>query len=171
MSLRSEHSRRGAHRAVAAVNSPASAPPGGGDPTAAVYAAEDAAAAAFPPRRYRSFAELRSHIAAIVCSDWWSDTFPGAPIEVHVERRSRTATFSAACRRDGAGIVWFVDGQHWNATAVCHELAHVASDSGHDALFREALVALWRRECGFLAATELSAQLGHRSIWRPTFER
>ena len=34
MSLRSEHSRRGAHRAVAAVNSPASAPPGGGDPTA-----------------------------------------------------------------------------------------------------------------------------------------
>ena len=119
MSLRSEHSRRGAHRAVAAVNSPASAP----------------------------------------------------PVEVHVERRSRTATFSAACRRDGAGIVWFVDGQHWNATAVCHELAHVASDSGHDALFREALVALWRRECGFLAATELSAQLGHRSIWRPTFER
>ena len=98
----------------------------GGDARAgAVYAAEDAASAAFPTRRYRTFAELRTHVEAIVCSDWWADTFPGAPIEVHVERRSRTATFSAACRRDGAGILWFVDGEHWTATAVCHELGHV----------------------------------------------
>ena len=137
--------------------------PRAAEPASAVYAAEDAASEAFPPRRYRTFAELRSHIEAIVCSDWWADTFPEAPIEVHVERRSRTATFSAACRRDGAGILWFVDGEHWNASAVCHELAHVASNSGHDARFRDALVTLWRRECGFLAATELSARLDDRS--------
>ena len=137
---------------------------GGDDQAAAVYASEDAAAAAFPPRRYRTFAELRSHVDAIVCSDWWADTFPSAPIEVHVERRSRTATFSAACRRDGAGILWFVDGEHWTAAAVCHELAHVASDSGHDARFRVALVALWQRECGFLAATELAGRLSPKSL-------
>ena len=139
-----------------------SATHGSDDPAAAVYAAEDAAAEAFPPRRYRTFAELRSHVEAIVCSDWWADSFPDAPIEVHVERRSRTATFSAACRRDGAGILWFVDGEHWTAGAVCHELAHIASGSGHDDRFWLALVALWRRECGFTAATELSAQLGSR---------
>ena len=140
-----------------------SAETAGGDARAgAVYAAEDAVSAAFPPRRYRTFAELRTHVEAIVCSDWWADTFPGAPIEVHVERRSRTATFSAACRRDGAGILWFVDGEHWMATAVCHELGHVASGSGHDAPFRNALVELWRRECGFPAATELCAQLNSR---------
>lgn len=50
---------------------------------------------------------------------------------------------------DGAGLLWFVDGEHWTATAVCHELGHVASGSGHDAPFRNALVELWRRECGF----------------------
>lgn len=133
---------------------------------AAVYAAEDAAAASFPPRRYRTFAELRAHVDAIVCSDWWADTFPGAPIEVHVERRSHTATFSAACRADGAGILWFVDGEHWNGAVVCHELAHVASSSGHDDRFRQALLALWQRECGFLAATELSAQF--RLRWSST---
>lgn len=126
---------------------------------AAVYDAEDAAAEAFPPRRYRTFVELRAHVDAIVCSDWWADTFPGAPIEIHVERRSHTATFSAACRSEGAGILWFVDGEHWTSSVVCHELAHVASGSGHDARFRQALLALWRRECGFLAATELAAQL------------
>ena len=109
-----------------------------------------------------SFADLRAHVDAIVSSDWWADTFPSAPIEMHVERRSRTATFSAACRADGAGIVWIVDGEHWNAGVVCHELAHVASGSGHDAGFRTALLALWRRECGFPAATELSAQLNLR---------
>lgn len=136
--------------------------PRGTDGAVPVYEAEDATSAAFPPRRYRTFAGLRTHVEAIVCSDWWAETFPGAPIEVHVERRSRTATFSAACRRDGSGILWFVDGQHWNTAAVCHELAHVASDSGHDGRFREALVALWRRECGFLAATELSTQLKQR---------
>lgn len=132
------------------------------NPTTAVYDAEDAAAAAFPPRRYRTFAELGSHVEAIVCSDWWADTFPGAPIEVHVERRSRTATFSAACRSDGAGILWFVDGEHWTAAVVCHELAHVASGSGHDAAFRTALLQLWRRELGFLAATALEAALAVR---------
>ena len=130
--------------------------------TARVYAAEDEAAASFPPRGYRSFADLRAHVDAIVSSDWWADTFPSAPIEMHVERRSRTATFSAACRADGAGIVWIVDGEHWNAGVVCHEPAHVASGSGHDAGFRTALLALWRRECGFPAATELSAQLNLR---------
>ena len=49
-----------------------------------LYAAENAASAAFPSRRYRTFAELRAHAEAIVCSDWWADTFPDAPIEVGV---------------------------------------------------------------------------------------
>lgn len=73
--------------------------------TKAVYAAEDAAAQAWSPRRYRTFAELTAEVERIVTSDWWAETFAGAPIEVYLERRSGTATFSAACRRDGTGAV------------------------------------------------------------------
>lgn len=131
--------------------------------TLELYAAEDAAAADFPPRRYRTFAELAAHVDSIVCSDWWAESFPTAPTEVHVERRSRTATFSAACRLEDAGILWFVDGEHWTAAVVCHELAHVATGHDHDARFRQALVRLWRRECGFPAATGLTAQLALRA--------
>lgn len=117
--------------------------------TKAVYAAEDAAAQAWSPRRYRTFAELTAEVERIVTSDWWAETFAGAPIEVYLERRSGTATFSAACRRDGTGVLWFVDGHHWSADVVCHELAHLATDSGHDAAFRAALVKLWRMEAVF----------------------
>lgn len=127
--------------------------------TKAVYAAEGAAAQAWSPRRYRTFAELTAEVERIVTSDWWAETFAGAPIEVYLERRSGTATFSAACRRDGTGVLWFVDGHHWSADVVCHELAHLATDSGHDAAFRAALVKLWRMECGFYATSELRSQL------------
>lgn len=111
-----------------------------------LYAAENAASAAFPSRRYQTFAELRAHAEAIVCSDWWADTFPDAPIEVHIERRSSSATFSAASRRNDIGIIWLINGVHWTTAVLCHELAHLASDSGHDAQFQRALLALWRQE-------------------------
>ena len=116
--------------------------------TKAVYAAEDAAAQAWSPRRYRTFAELTAEVERIVTSDWWAETFAGAPIEVYLERRSGTATFSAACRRDGTGVLWFVDGHHWSADVVCHELAHLATDSGHDAAFRAAYARQVRRVLG-----------------------
>jgi hypothetical protein len=108
------------------------------------------------------FADLRAHVDAIVSSDWWADTFPSS---THRDARRTPIPHRHVLGRlpaDGAGIVWIVDGEHWNAGVVCHELAHVASGSGHDAGFRTALLALWRRECGFPAATELSAQLNSR---------
>lgn len=126
----------------------------------AVYAAEERAAEDAKLRRYRRFADLVAHVDAIVCSAWWDETFPGAPVEVVVERRSRNATFSAAAPLgDGAALIAVVDGRHWSADVVLHELAHVAAGhaAGHGHAFRAALAELWRHEAGFVAYTCLCA--------------
>lgn len=133
------------------------------DPTAPdVYAAEARAAAEAGLRRYRTFAELCAHVEAIVCSEWWDTTFPDAPVDVEVARRSRTATFSAACRSDDgdAAVIAIVDGHHWDAQVVLHELAHLAAGRGaaHGKRFRRALVELWRHEAGIVAATCLRSE-------------
>jgi putative metallohydrolase (TIGR04338 family) len=130
------------------------------DPEAlTIYALEDAAARTSGLRRYTTFAELVEHVERIVCSDWWDTTFPAAPIEVTVQRRSRTATFSAAGRDDvnESGTLWVVDSHGWNAETVLHELAHIAAPSGsmHGPSWRAALLELWRREAGFHAWVEL----------------
>lgn len=132
--------------------------------TAAVYAAEDAAAEAAGLRRYRRFAELEAHVAAVVTSDWWDQRFPGAPHEVHVTRRSRNATHSVAVTDDHApdgAVIAIVDGRHWSAHVALHELAHLATgyDADHGPAFRAALIALWRREAGITAAVELVEKL------------
>lgn len=130
----------------------------------AVYAAEDAAATAAGVRRYTRFAELEAHIHTIVASDWWDERFAGAPHEVHVTRRSRNATYSAALTDDNApdaAVIAIVDGRHWSAHVALHELAHVAAgnDAAHGPAFRAALIALWRHEAGLHAAIELVEQL------------
>lgn len=133
-----------------------------GSETDATYAAEDAAAVGC--RRYRTFEELSAHVDEIVCSEWWDLTFPDAPIEVHVERRSRSATFSAARCEPTHGVLWFIDGDHWNVAVVCHELAHLAGFGAHDADFRRALLTFWRRELGFHSAAALQAEFAARNL-------
>jgi putative metallohydrolase (TIGR04338 family) len=141
------------------------------DPAAtAVYAAEDTAATAAGVRRYTSFSELADHVEQIVTSAWWDEEFPTAPIEVAVERRSRSATFSAAVALDDAAVIAVVDAHHWSAHVVLHELAHVAAGpaAGHNAAFRSALYRLWRRHAGLPAATELAAELAAAGVPVPT---
>ena len=136
------------------------AAPGGTD---ALYAAEDRAATAAGVRRYRRFTELSAHVAAVVTSDWWDQRFPDAPAAVHVERRSRNATYSAAVHHPALGdaaVIAIIDGRHWSTHVVLHELAHVATrGDGHGPEFRSALIALWRREAGIYAAATLVAEL------------
>lgn len=125
-----------------------------------VYAAEDAAAAEVGVRRFATFAALEAFVERVVCSDWWDQTFPTAPVDVVVSRRSRSATFSAAVLFPGeAAELVIMDGQ-WSLEVILHELAHVAAGgpAGHGPVFRRALVELWRREAGIVASTELTRQ-------------
>lgn len=134
-----------------------------------VYAAENEAA---PDggRRFRRFSQIESMIDTVVTSSWWDDTFPHAPIEVVVMRRSRGATFSAATvdRRADAAAVWIRDGS-WDMVTVLHELAHVAASADdptgpHGEGFAMALCELWRRYMGFHAYGSLQSALTAQGV-------
>lgn len=118
-------------------------------------------------RRFSRFSELEQYVQSVVLGPWWEHTFPEAPIEVTVLRRSRGATFSAAHvtpDRDEA-VVWIRSGS-WDAVTVVHELAHVAvagavgpgaagrdvgSTAPHGAEFAGALLICWRELLGVAA--------------------
>ncbi|MFZ4519980.1 MAG: hypothetical protein ACOYOP_16435 [Microthrixaceae bacterium] len=139
-----------------------------------VYAAEHAA---LPEggRRFRRFAEVEAFVADALADPWWAATFPAAPVEVDVLRRSRGATFSAAhVTPDGtAAAVWIRDGS-WDAATVVHELAHVAVGRGralapappepHGPEFVAALLALWRRHLGAHAYGALRSALEDHGV-------
>ncbi len=115
-----------------AASGPASGQPSTepGDPhRQALYDAEHDAAPE-GGRRFTRFAHLEQYVQDIVLGPWWERTFPDAPIEVDVLRRSRSATFSAAhVPADGDGaVVWIRDGS-WDQVTVVHELAHVATEA------------------------------------------
>ena len=122
-----------------------------------VYAAE---AQALPDggRRFRRFAQVQDYVLAVTTEPWWEQRFPNAPVQVDVERRSRSATFSAAhVTADGwDGVIWVRDGS-WDAVTVVHELAHVGvgrpaeRSPAHGPGFVDALVDLWRRHLGMHA--------------------
>lgn len=133
----------------------------------AVYVAEDEA---LPDggRRFRRFAELEEWVRSVVGDPWWEETFPHAPVEVDVLRRSRSSTFSAAHvdRREDAAVIWIRDGS-WSAVTVVHELAHVATERptvGHGPEFVGALLALWRRHLGVHAYSALRSALAARGV-------
>lgn len=134
------------------------------DPAELVEAAEEYAIGAFPLRRFRRFTHIENYLETVVTGPWWSLRFPDAPLEVHLQRRSRGATFSAAAcsgkgqRVDGRevdrpGLIWLVDGHGWGLETVLHELAHLAAGpgAGHGQEFRDALGELWRHEAGIEA--------------------
>jgi len=133
-----------------------------------VQAAEDEAAPG-GGRRFARFTEVQDYVAAVVGDHWWSQTFPWAPVDVAVERRSRSATFSAAhVAVSGEAVVFLRDGS-WDAVTVLHELAHVAARSGlgasqsHGPEFTDALLQLWRRHLGVQAWAALVQALPDRS--------
>lgn len=134
-----------------------------------VYAAEEEAAPG-GGRRFTRFAHVEAIIDEIVTSGWWDDTFPHAPIEVVVMRRSRGATFSAATvdREADAAAVWIRDGS-WDMVTILHELAHVAVSGGdpsgpHGQEFVTALCELWRRFMGFHAYGALGSALTANAV-------
>lgn len=136
--------------------------------------AERFASTQFPLRRFPRFSQIEQYVAAVLLTRWWSETFPDAPLEVVVLRRSRTATFSAAtitgrtptpsatgAGGDGLGVIWLVDGRGWGLETVLHEMAHLAAGigAGHGVAFRSALGHLWRHEAGIEAWAALQAGL------------
>jgi putative metallohydrolase (TIGR04338 family) len=140
----------------------------------ALYAAE---AAALPDggRRFRRFTEVESFVLAAVEDPWWEQRFPGAPVQVDVLRRSRSATFSAAhVSPDGwDAVIWIRDGS-WDAVTVVHELAHVAvrrrgsgpppRRAAHGPDFVAALADLWRRHLGLHAYGALLGCLADHGV-------
>jgi putative metallohydrolase (TIGR04338 family) len=129
------------------------------DPDAARVAAAEDAALPDGGRGFRRWEELEQWVRSVLSDPWWEQTFPQAPVEVDLQRRSRGATFSAAHVLDdaSAAVIWIRDGS-WDAVTVVHELAHVAARSGpgrgadpHGSEFVEALEALWRRYLGLQA--------------------
>jgi putative metallohydrolase (TIGR04338 family) len=132
------------------------------DPAAEVYAAEARSLGRLGGlRRFERFSDLVAYVHAVTASDWWDDTFPGAPALVELQRRSHRATASLATTDSGVGIIALVDGHGWSLDTVLHELAHVGVGPayGHAEPFRAALVHLWRHEAGIEAATVLASEL------------
>lgn len=138
-----------------------------------VYAAEGEA---LPEggRRFRRFTDLESYVESVLLGAWWERTFPDAPIDIAIERRSRGATFSAAHvdEHGDEGVLWIRDGS-WDAVTVVHELAHVASANRtqtpdptgpHGRDFVTALLLAWRELLGLHAYGALRSGLLARGV-------
>lgn len=144
-----------------------SAAPDPGDPQREVLYRCEHLALPDGGRRFRRFSELEQYVQSVVLGPWWELTFPDAPIEVTVLRRSSGATFSAAhVTPDGAEAVVWIRAGSWDAVTVVHELAHVAVGSAggggaagrglgatapHGAEFAGALLVCWRELLGVAA--------------------
>ncbi|HKY15902.1 MAG TPA: hypothetical protein VJM33_13340 [Microthrixaceae bacterium] len=88
-----------------------------------LYRAEDEALGSFGPR-FARWREVVGWVDAVTSDPRWIDAFPDAPIEVHVERRSRSARSSVA---DVASATIHIRDGSWDAPTVLHELAHLAT--------------------------------------------
>lgn len=121
-------------------------------------------------RRFTRFVQIERFVNSVVTSQWWDETFPSAPIEIQVFRRSRGATFSAAVT-DGvaeAGALWIRDGS-WDLVTIVHELAHFATPDGdpsgpHGYWFVDSLLELWRHCMGFHAYGSLRSSLAAHGL-------
>jgi putative metallohydrolase (TIGR04338 family) len=113
---------------------------------AAVYRAEDAALDGVGPRLHR-WADVEAFVEAVVSSPEWVEHPAVPPVEVVVERRSRSARYAAASHAHAA--IWIPDG-HWTAPVVLHELAHLLCPSreDHGPAWCGALLWLVRRVLG-----------------------
>lgn len=122
-------------------------------------------------RSFRRFAELERFVTEVVLGPWWERSFPDAPIDVTVLRRSSGATFSAAQVADAGdeAAIWIRDGS-WDAVTVVHELAHVAtgrvapSDGAHGESFATTLLRCWRELLGVEAYGALRSALDANGI-------
>ncbi len=134
----------------------------------AVYEAEHAALDGVGPRLAR-WTDVVDYVDSLTTDARWTDVFPDAPVEVVVERRSRSARYSAA---DPAhGVIHIRDGS-WDAATVLHELAHLAvgvdgDEEPHGEQFVGTMLELVRAFLGFDAFGSLRSELDRRGVpWR-----
>jgi putative metallohydrolase (TIGR04338 family) len=120
-------------------------------------------------RRFRRFAELEQWVATVVLGPWWESTFPAAPLDVTVLRRSSGATFSAARVEGDEAALWIRDGS-WDVVTVVHELTHVAvgpdhgTDGPHGVRFATTLLVCWRELIGVQAYGALRSTLDRNGV-------
>ena len=112
-----------------------------------MYAAEDSVIDEIG-RRLRRWRDVERFVESVVTDPAYLDLFPDGPLEIVLDRRSRSARSSVALPdRD---TILIRDGS-WNALTVLHELAHLVAPDGapHGPSFVAAELALVRRFCGF----------------------
>jgi len=127
-----------------------------------VYAAEDSVLDDIG-RRLRRWTDVEAFVEAILADPAYLDLFPDAPLDVVLDRRSRSARASVALP-DRATIL-IRDGS-WNALTVLHELSHLVSPDRepHGADFVATELALVRRFCGFDAFATLASTFVARGV-------
>lgn len=136
----------------------------------AVYAAEQAALAELGPdlRRWR---DVLAYVESVVMHPAWTDAASSPPIDVEVQRRSRSARYAAADAT--SATIWIPEGR-WNAMTVLHELAHLAAPDAeaHGPRFCGAELWLVRWRAGFEAYGALRGEFDRRGVsycgpWEP----
>lgn len=112
----------------------------------AVEAAEDDALGGLGPR-WRTWAALVAWVESVTTHHEWIEAFPGAPIDVAVVRRSRSAHYAAA--HAPSATIAIPDGA-WSPAVVIHELTHLAcpTEPPHGREFIAAELVLVRRFLG-----------------------
>lgn len=127
-----------------------------------VYAAEDAVADEIGPR-LRRWTEVEAFLTRVVTSAWYHELFPDGPIDVELQRRSRSATASLALA--GADVIAVRDGS-WNAITLLHELAHLVApgEPPHGPRFTATELELVRRVCGIEAFAALRSSFDTHDV-------
>jgi len=105
-------------------------------------------------RRLRRWTEVQAFLEGVLTDPSYLDAFPDAPLDVHLDRRSRSATASVAVPAQRTILIR--DGS-WNALTLLHELAHLVSPDPepHGPDFTATELLLIRRFCGFDAYATL----------------
>ena len=128
----------------------------GADPQAdRLYRAEDAVLGDRGPD-LRRWTDVIAFVDRVVTAPEWVDAEPGRPLDITVERRSRSARYAAA--HHGSATIWIPDGQ-WRVITVLHELAHLAAPDPepHGARYAAAELQLVRWVLGVDAFAVLRA--------------
>jgi putative metallohydrolase (TIGR04338 family) len=120
-----------------------------------LYRAEDAALGDRGPD-LRRWTEVIAFVERVITAPEWVEAEPSLPLDIAVERRSRSARYAAA--HHASATIWIPDGQ-WTVVTVLHELAHLAAPGTepHGPRYAAAELDLVRWVLGVDAYAELRA--------------
>ena len=132
-----------------------------------IEACEDAVSSLVGPS-FRRWVDVVTWVHSVTTHPEWDELFPGAPIDVEVQRRSSSARYALA-HVPSASI--FVPDGSWSTMLVVHELAHLAAphvvaghvprapEPSHGPSFVVAELAIVRRFVGVEAWAALRGEL------------